>query len=109
MFSEDDIKNASASTKSIVTGLLDYIDSLDCPRYVRLFTKQEGASSHCQMGGMPYAQASIFSWLEHALCDAKLENRNAESSGLFIELFGKYGGDVGATKAKALLDKLIFV
>jgi len=64
MFSEDDIMDAAAPSKAIVTGLLDYINSLDCPRYVRLFTKQEGASSHCQMGGLSYAQAAIFGWLE---------------------------------------------
>jgi hypothetical protein len=33
-----------------------------------LFTKQEGGSSHFQMGGGVYAQAVIFDWLEHALC-----------------------------------------
>jgi len=109
LFSEDDIKNASASTKRIVTGLLDYIDSLDCPRYVRLFSKQEGASSHCQMGGMAYAHASIFTWLEHALCDAKIETKGAESPQLFVELFRKYGGTEGEQKAKSLLDRIVII
>ena len=109
VFSEDDIQSSAASSKRIVTGLLDYIDSLDCPRYIRLFTKQEGASSHCQMCGMSYAQASIFSWLDHALCGANIENRDADSSGLFVALFGKYGGAEGAAKAKSLLRKVVFV
>ena len=109
VFSEDDIQSSAASSKHIVNGLLDYIDSLDCPRYIRLFTKQEGASSHCQMGGMSYAQASIFSWLDHALCGAKIENRNTDSAGLFVELFGKYGGAEGAAKAKSLLNNVVFI
>ena len=110
MFSEDDIMDAAAPSKDIVTGLLDYIRSLDCPRYVRLFSIQEGASSHCQMGGLSYAQAAIFGWLEHALCGKPLAApSDAKISGLFVELFGKYGGSDGATKAKALLSELTFV
>ncbi|MCL2059429.1 MAG: alpha/beta hydrolase [Oscillospiraceae bacterium] len=109
MFSEDDIQSSAAASKRVVNGLLDYIDSLECPRYVRLFTKQEGASSHCQMGGMSYAQASIFAWLEHALCGAKIEGRDASSPALFVELFKKYGGGEGEAKAKALLSEIKFV
>lgn len=140
MFSEDDIMDAAAPSQSIVVNLLDYIHSLECPRYVRLFTKQEGASSHCQMGGLSYAQSSIFEWLEHALCNKPIPVNGASdaaggvsgaaggtsdaaggvsgsaggasgatdySSGaaeLFIHLFGKYGGALGAAKAQALVD-----
>jgi hypothetical protein len=109
MFSEDDIMDAAAPSKTIVAGLLDYIKSLECPRYVRLFTKQEGASSHCQMGGLSYAQSAIFGWLEHALCGNEIRKRNAEMSDLFVELFGKYGGDKGAIKAKSLLEEIVFI
>ena len=109
MFSEDDISNASATSKTIVAGLLDYIKSLDCPRYVRLFTRLEGASSHCQMGGLSYAQTAIFAWLEHALCGRGIKNQNAAASGLFVELFCKYGGGESAAKAKALLNDITFV
>ena len=109
MFSEDDIMDAAAPSKAIVSGILDYIKSLDCPRYIRLFTKQEGASSHCQMGGLSYAQAAIFGWLEHVLCGKAIEKRNSEISGLFVELFGKYGGSEGMAKAKALLSDVDFI
>jgi len=105
MFSEDDIKDAAAPSKAIVSGLLNYIKSLDCPRFVRLFTKQEGASSHCQMGGLSYAQAAIFGWLEHALCGKAMENRNdSEAQDLFVRLFTQYGDQDGGMKAKDLLN-----
>lgn len=107
MFSEDDIMDAAAPSKDIVVGVLNYIKSLNCPRYVRLFTKQEGASSHCQMGGLSYAQASIFAWLNHVFFDKAIEPR--ESSDLFVELFGKYGGDSGMAKAKELLGEVAFI
>ena len=117
MFSEDDILDAAAPSKEIVSGLLDYIKSLDCPRYVRLFTKREGASSHCQMGGLSYAQAAVFGWLNHALCGGELRAPDdgtpndvaAAPQSLFVELFGKYGGPEGEAKAKALLGSITFV
>jgi hypothetical protein len=68
LFSEDDIVDAAASTSAIVVGLLDFILSLPCERSVHLFPRREGASSHCQMGGLSYAQAVIFHWLEQTLC-----------------------------------------
>jgi pimeloyl-ACP methyl ester carboxylesterase len=109
LFSEDDIIDAAAPDKIIAAGLLDYIKSLDCPRYVRLFTKREGASGHCQMGGLSYAREAVFGWLEHALCGGKIENRGAGCSDLFVELFGKYGGAEGAVKAKALVNEVTFI
>ncbi|MDR1320903.1 MAG: alpha/beta hydrolase [Gracilibacteraceae bacterium] len=109
LFSEDDIIDAAAPDKIIAAGLLDYIQSLDCPRYVRLFTKEEGASGHCQMGGLTYARTAVFGWLEHALCGGKIENRGAGCSDLFVELFGKYGGAEGAVKAQALVNEVTFI
>jgi len=110
LFSEDDIIDAAAPSKAIVSGLLDYIRSLSCPRFVRLFTKQEGASSHCQMGGLSYAQASIFSWLDHVLCGKPIENRNAtEEPDLFVRLFTQYGDEEGGSKARNLLSEITFV
>jgi Alpha/beta hydrolase family len=52
LFSEDDIQSSAAATRSIVVGLLDFIVSLECDRWLHLFTREEGASSHCQMGGL---------------------------------------------------------
>lgn len=110
LFGEDDIKDAAAPSKEIVAGILDYIASLDCPRYIRLFTQQEGGSSHCQMGGLVYAQAVIFSWLEHVLCGKSI-NTNSDPQALdqFVALFEKYGGNVGGRKAKELLSKVKFI
>ena len=110
MFGEDDIKDAAAPSKEIVAGILDYIQSLDCPRYIRLFTKREGGSSHCQMGGLVYAQSVVFSWLNHALNGEAINTKvDSQTTDLFVSLFGKYGGDPGAKKAKALLDYVTFV
>jgi len=110
LFGEDDIKDAAAPSKEIVAGILDYIHSLDCPRYIRLFTKQEGGSSHCQMGGLVYAQAVIFSWLEHALCGEPMNTHiDPQISNQFVALFGKYGGSPGEEKAKDLLSEVTFI
>jgi len=109
MFSEDDIMDAAAPSKAIVAGLLDYIRSLDCYRYARLFSVQEGASSHCQMGGLSYAQAAVFGWLEHAVCGKSFQARNNSTMpDAFVELFGKYGGNEGSVKAKELLGEITF-
>lgn len=110
LFSEDDIVDAAAPSPDIVTGLLDYISSLDCPRYTRLFTKREGASSHCQMGGIPYAQATIFGWLEHIFYNKPLAmNGTAEMQKMFIDLFQKHGNNQAAPKATTLAKQLTFV
>lgn len=110
LFGEDDIKDAAAPSKEIVAGILDYIHSLDCPRYIRLFTKQEGGSSHCQMGGLVYAQAVIFSWLEHALCGKPMNTHiGPQISNQFVTLFEKYGGSPGEEKAKDLLSEVTFI
>ena len=63
LFSEDDIREAAAPTAEIIIDVRDFMLSLNCDRYIRLFTRTEGASSHCQMGGLSYAQAAIFNWL----------------------------------------------
>ncbi|WIV13671.1 alpha/beta hydrolase [Proteiniborus sp. MB09-C3] len=104
LFSEDDIIDAAAPNPEIVTGLLDFMLSIKCDRYIRLFTKEEGASSHCQMGGLTYANASIFNWLNHVFRDEPLFNAcNAKRAKMFVELFGKYGGKGSAEKAAQLL------
>jgi hypothetical protein len=59
------------------------------------------------MGGLSYAQASIFAWLNHVFFDKAIEPR--ESSDLFVELFGKYGGESGMAKAKELLGEVAFI
>jgi len=110
LFSEDDIMDAAAPSKEIVAGILAYIQSLDCPKYVRLFTRTEGASSHCQMGGMVYAQSAIFRWLNHVLCGENLAGLDDNSmKEQFVSLFGKYGGEAGAKAADQLVPELTFL
>ncbi|MDR1560261.1 MAG: dienelactone hydrolase family protein [Clostridiales bacterium] len=110
MFSEDDIVDAAAPSPEIVTSLLDYIGSLDCRRFTRLFTRREGASSHCQMGGLTYAQATIFGWLDHVFYGKPLEtNGDSEMKKMFISLFERYGGKGTGEKAEKLTEKIAFV
>ncbi len=106
LFSEDDIIDAAASTRAIVVGLLDFILSLPCERSVHLFTRHEGASSHCQMGGMSYARSIIFQWLNQTLCGKEVMPKEPDVAErqAFVRIFGKYGGEIAAQKARALLD-----
>jgi hypothetical protein len=81
------------------------MNSLDCDRTVHLFTKEEGASSHCQMGGLSYAQAVIFQWLDQILCDKKQEIKpDPVDSKAFVKIFKKYGGEKAENKAQELLE-----
>lgn len=110
LFGEDDIKDAAAPSKEIVAGILDYIYSLDCPRYIRVFNRQEGGSAHCQMGGLVYAQTVIFNWLEHALCDKPLSlPTDSQAKEQFVSLFTQYGGKVGGIKAESLLSEVTMI
>jgi nicotinic acid phosphoribosyltransferase len=104
LFSEDDIVDAAASTSTIVVGLLDFILSLPCERSVHLFQKREGASSHCQMGGLSYAHAVIFDWLDQTLC-GKACNVPSDPTAhhAFVKIFKKYGGEKGAKKVQEVL------
>ncbi len=106
LFSEDDIIDAVASTAAIVVGLLDFILSLPCERFVHLFTRREGASSHCQMGGMSYARALVFQWLDQTLCGKERKNEpDLSARDAFVGIFKKYGGgQVAEEKARKLLD-----
>jgi Alpha/beta hydrolase family len=104
LFSEDDIQSSAASTRRIVVGLLDFILSLECDRFVHLFSGQEGASSHCQMGGTTYAQAVIFRWLDHVLCGKPLVSEpDASAADRFEEAFARYGGPAAGRRAHELL------
>lgn len=105
LFSEDDIHDAAAPSADIIIDMLDFMLTLTCDRYVRLFTRTEGASSHCQMGGLSYAQAAIFNWLNHIFGDGPAPApAGSVTTDLFIRQFAKYGKTQGETKAKALLD-----
>ena len=45
-------------------------DALTCPKEFMLFTAEEGAEEHCQMGAAMISQERIFGWLEDALTKA---------------------------------------
>ncbi len=105
LFSEDDIVNAAGPGADIVADMLDFILKLGCKRYIRLFTRREGASSHCQMGGLTYAHASVFQWLNHIFYSKPIMKNNDPAEGkLFIDLCGKFGGKEAAVKATKLLE-----
>ena len=107
LFGEDDIRDAAASTETIVTGLLDFIQALPCSRSIHLFSQRDGASSHCQMGGLSYAHATIFTWLNHVLCGAPApEIGDQAAKQKLIDAFGKFGGKQAAHKAAFLVDTI---
>jgi pimeloyl-ACP methyl ester carboxylesterase len=104
LFSEDDIHDAAAPSADIIVDTLDFMLALKCDRYIRLFTRAEGASSHCQIGGLSYAQAVIFDWLNHVcLAGPPPGPAGPAAADLFIGQFAKYGKMQGETKAKELL------
>lgn len=110
LFSEDDIIDAAAPSKKIVEGLLDFIQRLPCDRYMHLFGRREGASGHCQMGGLSYAHAVIFPWLEHIFNGKKLYHEpDAPAHNALVEIFRKYGGNVAGEKALRLLGSIQLV
>lgn len=104
LFSEDDIHDAAAPSAEIIIDMLDFMLALKCDRYIRLFTRAEGASSHCQMGGLSHAQAAIFDWLNHVFLAAPAPKPTEQAADLFIHQFAKYGKAQGEAKAKQLLD-----
>lgn len=61
LFGEDEI---AQTNEKIIEETARYLDALTCSRTVHVFTREEGAASHCQMGGLARAQAVIFAWLE---------------------------------------------
>jgi pimeloyl-ACP methyl ester carboxylesterase len=110
LFSEDDIRDAAAPSADIIIDVLDFMLALKCDRYVHLFTRAEGASSHCQMGGLSYAQAAIFDWLNHIFDGGPALAQAAPAvAELFVHQFAKYAGTPGETKAKQLLDVARFI
>lgn len=110
LFGEDDVHDAAASTKTIVAGLLDFIQALPCDRSIHLFSQRDGASSHCQMGGLSYAHATIFAWLNHVLCgEPTPEVKDQAAKQQMIDAFGKFGGKAAADKAASLVDAIHLV
>ena len=100
LFSEDDIHDAAAPSADIIVDMLDFMLAVKCDRYIHLFTRAEGASSHCQMGGLSYAQATIFDWLNHVfLAGPAPKPAGSSAADLFIGQFGKYGKSQGESQS----------
>ena len=61
--SEDD-KDMPGQSKQL-------FDKLTCPKEYLLFTKEEGAEEHCQMGAILISNARILDWLEDTMAKPK--------------------------------------
>ena len=61
LFTEDEIAQTS---KTMVLETIQFLTDIEAPVAMRFFTRSSGAASHCQMGGLHAAQASIFDWLD---------------------------------------------
>ncbi len=61
LFSEDEIAQTS---KSMILETMQFLTAIEAPVAMRFFPRRSGAASHCQMGGLHAAQASIFDWLD---------------------------------------------
>ncbi len=46
-------------------------DALEGPKDYFLFTREEGAEEHCQMGAMNISSARILGWLDRTLTSKK--------------------------------------
>lgn len=104
LFGEDDIKDAAAASAAIVAGIPEFIASLPCDRYIHVFPRAQGASSHCQMGGLSYAHTVIFQWLEHVFEGAQLPSKGQSGSAqAVVDLFGRYGGPEATVRTEELL------
>ncbi|MBU1695043.1 MAG: prolyl oligopeptidase family serine peptidase [Verrucomicrobia bacterium] len=45
-------------------------EALECPKDYMLFTREEGAEEHCQMGALSISNARILDWLDEKLTNA---------------------------------------
>ena len=64
LFPEDEIAQTS---KTMIAETIQFLTAIEAPVAMRFFTRSSGAASHCQMGGLQHAQASIFDWLEDVM------------------------------------------
>ncbi len=64
LFGEDEI---AQTNKKLIAETVTFVEALKCPTELHLFSREEGAASHCQLGGLSRAQAVIFDWLEGVL------------------------------------------
>ncbi len=104
LFGVDDIRSSAASTPQILLDILDFMLAVKCDRSIHLFSRDEGASSHCQMGGLAYARSTVFQWLNHVLCGTPIEQSGDSSNEKIVDAFRRYGGSRAAAKAREMLE-----
>jgi hypothetical protein len=64
LFTEDEIAQTS---KAMILDTIQFLTAIEAPVAMRFFARRSGAASHCQMGGLHAAQASIFDWLDDVM------------------------------------------
>jgi len=64
IFTEDE---AAQTSKGMVLDTIQFLTDIEAPVEIRFFDRRSGAASHCQMGGLDAAQASIFDWLDKVM------------------------------------------
>jgi pimeloyl-ACP methyl ester carboxylesterase len=94
LLGEEEIAGAG---HKFVSDTINFVNNLDCDRTFHVFTKLEGAGSHCQMGGVSLAQAVIFDWLNDTLCSERPHAADGKHTVVvpdeLIQIVGKYYGD----------------
>ncbi len=94
LFGEEEIADAG---HKFVSDTINFVNNLDCDRTIHVFTKLEGAGSHCQIGGVSLAQAVIFDWLNDTLCSERPHAADGKHTVVvpdeLIKIAGKYYGD----------------
>ncbi|MEI7768924.1 MAG: hypothetical protein WCI67_02995 [Chloroflexales bacterium] len=102
---EDEIGNVD---KALIQSTFRYLDALTTTVDFRLFSAEEGGSSHCQIGGMSGAQTATFEWLEKTLCQEPAkplaaDRRRIRMSPEFITVVQKHYGAAAAEPFKKFL------
>jgi hypothetical protein len=57
----------SEGDKDLPGQAIQLFDALQCSKEYMLFTGEEGAEEHCQMGAIMISSERILNWLEEAL------------------------------------------
>lgn len=81
-------------------GILQFIAELSCEKRLHIFRREEGAASHCQMGGLSQGQAVTMDWLEEVFSPEYVPDPQGTTSNLSAEeltrLIEQYHGDEAA-------------
>jgi hypothetical protein len=94
LFGEEEIASFS---HAFMSNTMNFVSMLDCDRTFHVFTKREGAGTHCQVGGVSFAQAVIFEWLNDTLCRDKPQALDGKHKLVvpdeMFEIIAKYHGE----------------